>query len=210
MNRSKCLLLAILSIAVLVGQIPSVAAEPVRSPKKVRTKRSSEVTAEQEKAVLRFLRQHHTELAELIEHLKSGSLPDYQKAVRDLWRAQERLMQVKQRDGKRYELELEAWLVQSKIQLLVARLTMKEDDALREELRSLLGQRVDLRLRLLLGERDKQIERLRKIEEQVERLNAKRSEMVEKEFQSLTSSRKRLKQHRMGYSTKKGSVKVGN
>lgn len=53
------------------------------------------------------------------------------------------------------------------------------DDALREELRSLLGQRVDLKLRLLLGEREKQLERLRKIDDQVERYGAGRLEMKE-------------------------------
>lgn len=180
----------------------------MRSAKKVKPWRTSEVTAEQEKEVMQFVRLHHAELADLVEHLQTSSPADYHKAVRDLWKARERLMQIERRDRKRYELELDNWVVQSKIQLLVARMTMKNDDALREELRSLLGQRVDLRLRLLLGEREKQLERLRKIDDQVKRYSTGRLEVIEKEFLLLTSSSKRLKQQRMSRGTKKGTVKV--
>ena len=189
----------------LLGHVRTVGSEPARSAKKAKPKRPSAVTAEQEQEVARFLRQHHKELADLLEHLKSSSPPRYHKAIRDLWKARERLMQVKQRDRTQYELELDAWVVEAKIQLLVARLAMKDNDALREELRSLLGQRVDLRLRLVLGERERHLERVRKLDEQVDRYNTSRSEMIEKQFLLLTDSCKRLKQKRAALSAKRSS-----
>jgi len=197
------LLPAIVVLLVLVGHVWTGGSEPARLAKKAKPKRPIAVTAAQEKEVGRFLRQHHAELADLLEHLKSSSPSRYHKAIRDLWKARERLMQVKQRDRTQYELELEAWVIESKIQLLVARLAMKDDDALREELRSLLGQRIDLRLRLVLGERERHLERVRKLDEQVDRYNNSRSEMIEKQFLLLTDSCKRLKQKRAGLSAKR-------
>lgn len=207
MARYRLLLMS-LALVLLVGQFPTSGAEPPRSARKAKPKRSSEVTAEQEQEAMRFLRQHHAELAELVEHLQATSPADYHKAIRDLWKTRERLMQIERRDGKRYELELEYWIVQSKIQVLVARLSMKSDEALQEELRSLLGQRVDLRLRMLRAEREKQRERLQKIDDQVERYRAGRLEMIEKEFSLLTSSSKRLKQRRAGRGTKKNTADI--
>jgi hypothetical protein len=194
---------ALLVLLVLVGRVAAGDPEPARSAKKVKPGRTSEVTAEEEKEVVRFLREHHAELAGLLEHLQSSSPADYSKAIRDLWKARERLRQIEQRDRTRYELELGAWVVQSKIQLLVARLAMKDSDSLREELRSLLGQRIDLKLRLLLGERERQVERLRKLDEQVERYQSDRAEMIDKQFLLLTDSSQRLKQRRGELSTTK-------
>jgi hypothetical protein len=190
---------------VLVCRVPVGGSEPSRSAKKAKPKRSGAVTAEQQKEVVRFVRQHHAELADLLEHLRSSSPVGYDKAIRDLWKARERLMQINERDRTRYELELDAWVIESKIQLLVARMAMKDDDVLREELRSLLGQRVDLKLRLLLGERERHLERLRKLDEQVDRYNTSRSEMIQKQFVLLTDSCKRLKQKRTDLSTKRSS-----
>jgi hypothetical protein len=203
MTRWKCLLLVIFLILVMVGQVPMGAAEPPRSTRKAKPKRSSEVTVEQEQEVMKFLRLHHAELADLVEHLQTSSPSDYRKAIRDLWKARDRLMHIKQRDRARYELELDVWLVQSKIQLLVARLALKDDGALREDLRSLLGQQVDLRHRLLVGERERVLERLAKIDEQVDRYSSGRSEVIEKQFLLLTASSRRLKQERMERSTKR-------
>jgi hypothetical protein len=197
------LLPTILTILVLIGHVPTGGSEPARSAKKAKPKRPVAVTAEQKEEVMRFLRRHHAELADLLEHLQSSSPSGYNKAIRDLWKAREWLMQIKQRDRARYELELEAWVVESNIQLLVARLAMKDDNVLREELRSLLGRRVDIKLRLLLGERERHLERLRKLDEQVDRYNTGRSEMIEKQFKLLTDSCKRLKQKRADLSAKR-------
>jgi hypothetical protein len=192
----------LLLVLVLIGQVQAAALEASDSGRRAKPKHCRQVTAQEEEAVLQFLRRHHAELADLLEHLRSSGPSDYQKAVRDLGKARERLEQIQRRDRQRYELELENWVLQSKIQLLVARLAMNNEAALREQLRSLLGQRVEVRLRLLLRERERQLERLQKIDEQVDRYTDGRAEIIEKEFQFLTSSSKRLKQRRSGRGTK--------
>jgi hypothetical protein len=203
MTHRGRLLPAVLVLFVLVGRVPAEGPEPPRLPKKAKPGRAGTVTAEQEKEVVRFLRQHHAELADLLKHLQSSSPSGYHNAIRDLWKARERLMQIRERDRARYELELDAWVVESKIQLLVARLAMKDDDTFREELRSLLGQRIDLKLRLLLGERERVVERLRKLDEQVDKYDTVRSQMIEKQFLLLTDSSRRLRQKTAGLGRKK-------
>jgi hypothetical protein len=202
MHRDR-LLSTLLVLFVLAGPVPAGDPESAKSVKKAKPKRATEVTAEQEAEAVLFVRQHHGELAELLDHLRSSSPSDYQKAIRDLWHARDRLSQIEQRDRARYGLELDAWVVQSRIQLVVARLAMKDSHALREELRVLLGQRVDVKLRLLLGERQRQLERLEKLDEQVDQYSTGRSEMIERQFQLLTKSSKRLKQRKAELSGKR-------
>jgi hypothetical protein len=161
--------------------------------KKDRPKRPPAVTAEQEADVMEFLRQHHAELSGLLVHLKSTRPSEFQRAVRELWYAQERLKQIKQRDGERYELEVKAWVLESKIQLVVARLAMNDCEALRTELRQLLGERADLKLRILVSERDAQAQRLKKLDEQIDQLSAGRSELIERQFAAMTKSSENLK-----------------
>ena len=135
---------------------------------------------------MQFLRQHHTELAELLGHLQLSRPADYTRAIRDIWHARERLRQFEKGDGDRYELELQSWVIQSKIQLLVARLAMSDSESLRDELRRLLADQFDLKLRLSQIERDRTAERLQKLDEQLRRLADSRAELLEKEFLSLT------------------------
>ena len=130
--------------------------------------------------------------------MKSTRPAEFQRAVRDLWYAHERLKQIKQRDGKRYELEVKAWAVESKIQLVVARLAMNDGEPLRNELRQLLRERADLRLQILISDRDTQTERMKKLQEQIDRLSADQSEMLEKQFTALTKSSENLKAKKIG------------
>lgn len=184
--------LLVLSAAILT------AAEPGSYPgtKKERGKPPVAVTPQQEAEVLQFLRQHHTELAELLGHLQVTRPADYSRAIRDIGHARERLRQFEKGDGGRYELELQSWVLQSRIQLLVARLSMSDSEALREELRQLLAEQFDLNLRLAKSERERTAERLQKLDEQVQRMSNNRLDLLEKEFQSLTRSSEKLKAKR--------------
>jgi phytoene dehydrogenase-like protein len=189
-----CVALGLLFAAVSV--LPAADAGPNPAPKKEKPKAAAAVTAQQEAEVMQFLRQHHTELAELLGHLQLSRPADYTRAVRDLWHARERLRQFEKGDGDRYELELQSWVVESKIQLLVARLAMSDSPALRDELHRLLADQLDLKVRSLQIERDRTAERLRKLDEQLQRFAGNRAEVLEKEFSSLTKSSERLKAKR--------------
>ena len=98
---SVALLLAAVSVLPLAG------AELQPAPKKEKVKTLPAVTAQQEAEVMQFLRQHHTELAELLTHLQTHRPADYNRAVRDLWHARERLRQFEKGDSQRLFGELE-------------------------------------------------------------------------------------------------------
>lgn len=181
---------------VLASAALAAESQPSGKPGREKTKASVRVTAEQEAEVLQFLKQHHAELADLLQHLRPGHPTDYDRAIRDVWRALDRLRQVKKGDGARYELELQSWVIQSKIELLAARLALDDRPALHDELRALLVERLDLRVRTIQSERQRAAERLRRADEQLQRLTDKRADILERELATVTSSTERLKAKR--------------
>ena len=152
---------------------------------KPRQRRMPGVTPGREAAAMTFVKQHHPELAELLIYLKGSNRKEYQLAVRDLFRASERLAQIQERDAERYELELALWKMGSRIQLLSARLQMSQDEELVEQLRAALNEQIDLRLTILQRDRDRQSERLTKLDEQLERIASRRQQAVERELKKL-------------------------
>ena len=194
--RTWCYPVALGLVLTAVFVAAAADATPQRAAKKEKAKPPVAVTAQQEAEVMQFLRQHHTELAELLGHLQLSRPADYNRAIRDIGHARERLRQFEKGDGERYELELQSWVIQSKIQLLVARLAMSDSESLRDELRHLLAEQFDLKLRFSQVERDRTAERLQKLDEQLRRLADSRAELLEKEFLSLTKSSERLKAKR--------------
>lgn len=188
--------LGLLLVAGLVLNAVSASAadgKPVPASKKSRAKAVAEVTAEQQAGVRAFLQQHHAELADLLGHLQRARPAEYARAVRDIWHAAERLRQFEKGDRDRYELELQSWVVQSKIQLLAARLAIQDSPTLREELRHLLADQLELKMRLAQMERERTAERLRRIDEQLQRLTNQRTEILEREFSTVTKNAERLK-----------------
>jgi hypothetical protein len=139
-----------------------------------------------ESAVTAFVQKHHPALLELLIHLKESLPKEYQQAIRDLSRTQERLSQYESRDPQRYELELKLWQAQSRGQLLAARLQMSGDEKLREELRATIREEYDLRITLLKHERDRLTTRVEKLDEQIEKQEKNRDSAIEREFALLT------------------------
>lgn len=157
-------------------------------PAPPKSEKTIEVTPEAEAEVFAFLNKYHPELAQVLSNLH-GNLPrEYDRAIRDLARVRERLSQLAERDPQRHELELQAWVVQSHIHLTVARLAMNDSPSLRDELRRLLEQQFELKLETMRHDRQRQEERLRKMDEQIEKLTSGRDEMIAKQLASLTRS----------------------
>ncbi len=146
------------------------------------------VTPEREAAVLTFAKEHHPELVELLHYLRDHRTKEYERAVRDLHRASERLATIQERDFERYEIELELWKVQSRIHLLAAKLKMNDDPALRQQLKEILNRQVDLRLAVLKFEQRKAKDRLKKLDEQVKKAENGREQTVAAKFRTLTGS----------------------
>jgi hypothetical protein len=147
------------------------------------------ITPEREAAAMTFVRQHHAELSELLIYLKESAPREYERAVRDLFRASERLAQIQERDSAAYELELNLWKARSRAQLISARLQMADDPQLRDELRAALTDEYDLRVRVLKNDRERLADRLRNLDEQIGRLEARRAEFIENQWQGFFRAR---------------------
>jgi hypothetical protein len=144
------------------------------------------ITPEREAAVMTFVERNHAELAQLLGHLKANQRDEYERAVRELFRVTERLATIHQRDTTQYELEIDSWTAQSRVQLLAAKLTMGETEALREELRQALAVRADARLALMQHDRERLKNRLTRLDGDIEQFVSNRENMIERQLNVLT------------------------
>jgi hypothetical protein len=131
------------STAIPSAALPFAGSSATAKPGKA-AKPTQGFTPEREAAALTFVRMHHAELAELLERLKTRRPQEYQKAIRELFRASERLASSQEQQPLRYELELQEWKLSSRIQLLVARMSMNRTPELEQELRQLLNEQVSV------------------------------------------------------------------
>lgn len=147
------------------------------------------ITPERQAAALKFAELHHPELYQLVNGLKSARRAEYHKAVRQLYNDSERLARLKERVPARYELALSEWQLDSRLRLLVARMTMSAGDPeLEGQLRELLKKRLDVRMELLKFDRERQAARLQKIEEQIEEIEADEQAALEKDLLRIQRS----------------------
>ena len=168
-------------------------------------------TPEREAAAMTFVRTHHPELADLLTRLKDRRPGEYQKAIRDLFRASEKLAQSQEMQPLRYELELEVWKLNSRVQLLVARLTMDRSPAMEQELRDLIARQLEVHEKVIKLDRDRAAERMKSLDAELSRLESDRAQVLEEKFQKALRSagekKQQLKAERDG--SKKESSKSG-
>jgi hypothetical protein len=151
-------------------------------------------TPEREAAAMTFVRTHHPELADLLARLKDRRPGEYQKAIRDLFRVSERLAQSQEMHPNRYELELEDWKLASRVQLLVARLTMDRSTSMEQQLRALLAEQLEVREKLIKLDRDRAAERVKSLDAELSRLEGDRAQVLEEKFQKALRSAGEKKQ----------------
>ena len=84
------------------------------------------VDPEQESRVLELAAAHMPELSELLDRLRSDEPRGYAKAIRDLSRSSRKLQIAKDRDEQVFEFELELWKANNHVNLLVARLKVRD------------------------------------------------------------------------------------
>lgn len=138
-----------------------------------------------EAAALDFAREHHPELASLLDQLQSSAPKEYQAAIADLSRTRERLERSREKTPERYALELAEWKVNSRIRLLAARMAMGGDTSLEAELKAAVRERFDLRLQLQAEERERLSKRLERLDEQIAEQRRKADELIERDFATL-------------------------
>jgi len=181
MSLHRRQLVPFLAIAWLFAAVP---AAPVSG--------DSGLTRDQEKAALTFARKHHPELAELLKQLDADMTSEYDKAIRQIHVVVERLERVKARSPEEYELQLEAWKVDSRIKLLGARMTISSDEELQVEMKKLLDQKFTLKEQQLKRDQERTQVRLDRINKQLEALETEREQLLQKElarYQKLQPSK---------------------
>jgi hypothetical protein len=175
----------------LVAQAGSAApptAKPALPPSASKPDLRPTFTPEREAAALAFVSAHHPELLKVLEQLKGMQLGEYESAIRQLFQTSEQLSRTKDQDEARYLLDLEEWKIKSRIQLLVARAGLSEDESQDQQLHDLLSKQADLRLARINLERDRATERLKKVEDQLAKVKTDRDAEVEKQFTNLMRS----------------------
>jgi hypothetical protein len=145
-------------------------------------------TPEREAAAMTFVRTHHPELATLLTRLKERRPGEYQKAIRDLFRVSEKLAVSQELHPNRYELELEEWKLTSRVQLLVARLTMDRSPAMEQELRELIARQLEVHEKVIRLDRDRAAERVKTLDAELSRLASDRDQVLEEKFQKALRS----------------------
>jgi hypothetical protein len=146
-------------------------------------------TGEREAAALTFISVHHPEMAELLRQLKGTNPAEYRREVRVLFRSSETLAELKDSDAELYELELKAWVLDSRIRLLAARLSMTQSDAIERELRQALSDQIDIRVALHHVTRQRIEARLAELDTQIGRLEQSRDEQIERRMKLLLSGK---------------------
>ncbi|MGV3608016.1 MAG: hypothetical protein ACO1RA_16530 [Planctomycetaceae bacterium] len=191
---------------------PNKPAEKPKPKDANRPKNTGAITPEREAAVMKFVERSHPALLELLRPLKESQPKEYERAVRELLRVTERLEAVEQRDKHLHTLELQAWTLQSRNQLITARLKVAREkhkaaqstddmppselqkiEELESELEGVLGQQIDVRIEILSYERAKAQERLEKLDKEIADMKANRNQVVAKQAQQLTGGKFRAK-----------------
>ncbi len=185
---------------------PADAAKDSRG-KAATAKPTAAITAEQETAAIALVQAHHKDLFELLIYLKEGLPQEYERAIRDLSRASDRLAQFEKRDARRYQLELQLWQTGSRRQLLTARLQMGYDESLLKEIRNTLKEEQRIELAVLRHERDRLAGRIAKIDEQITEQEADNEAALERKFAALTKAAKNSQRNVNSKSRKPGTTK---
>lgn len=140
------------------------------------------LTPSRKAAALEFARQHHPELADLLRGLEKRNRAAYHRAMRQLYQTSERLARTKERfSPERFELELEAWKLDSRIRLLAARVAVskKTDSKLEAELRQALLERIDIRVRKMQKEKVRLRQRLANLDSTINSIDADREKAAD-------------------------------
>lgn len=188
-----CLAFPVLTFAQTVsaqpaGKSKNAAAKQTREAAIRENGNSETLSSQDEQAALTFAAEHHAELHDLLKSLRKANRPQYKKALGQLHVTRVRLSRMTDRTPERFKLSLEQWKVDSRIRLLIARMTMSQDAGWEATLETLLARRVELRLALLKNEQQRLQQRMEKLANQIEQLQTDPSAATEKELAVIRRS----------------------
>ena len=153
-------------------------------------------TPEAEAAALAFVRENHPELAGLLMQLKPMKPAEYERAIRELATISRNLAALKARNPRAYELGLDVWKARSRVELLTAKLASASGPSaeLESQLRRAVEDQLDSEIRQQTFERDQVEARLKKLSENLDRLESRRDAIIESRYQAFVKKGQRARQ----------------
>lgn len=148
---------------------------------------------DREASALEFVREHHPELAVLLEQLKPMKPEEYRKAITDLSQVSSSLANLKQRDPRRYEVGLEAWKAKSEAELLTAKWASTPNPDLEGQLRKALRHQLEVEIRQQELEQELLRARMKKVEDTLQRLRTDQDKRIDSRFQALRKKAERAR-----------------
>lgn len=190
MVKPRWVHLLLIAGLVFAQSSPIDAAKPTDSKPDPGSTRSN-VDEQLEQNVLRMVDQHLPEIKVLLEQLRRHEPKKYDAAIRNLAKSSRRLQLAEKRGQEALELEVQIVQAQSSINLLIAKLTVRDNPkdrlALKDATRRLHQAEVD-RSRYELAQLQSRLERMQKLFETAQkRLIDKESSLddqIEKGFQT--------------------------
>lgn len=140
---------------------------------------------DQETKSMEFVQSHHPELVSLLQLLKSMKRDEYEIAIRDIVRVRKRLEVLEKRDPPMYSIDLDAWKLQSKMDLLLAKAVGRDTELDTNALRNLVEQRIENQKKRLALELERLLERKKQITESMERIEGHEQERVSQQLAAL-------------------------
>jgi len=126
-----------------------------------------------ERRILDFIGKHQSELSKLLTFLRENQPDQYQQALKEMSRSQQRLENLQKRDTELFEIELELWKIKSRIRLIAAEIMVAEEgknkQVLEEVLRGLIGQEIAQDLARLTLQRRRAVRQLDKLTAEIAR-----------------------------------------
>jgi hypothetical protein len=146
---------------------------------------SAQDTAEQESQSIAFVRQHHPELVQLLQRLKDMNREEYESALKEILKVRRRLEALEKRDSELWAVDLDAWKIQSQIDLMLARAVVHDKDFERQSLRVLVEKKVTNQRKRLELEQKSLATRQKQVEESLARLQGNEQERVNQQMTTL-------------------------
>lgn len=163
---------------------------------------------EREETALAFVREHHPELAVLLESLRVMKPGDYHRAINELYQVSRSLENLRQRNPRRYEVGLELWKAKSQAELLAAKLVSTPSAELETQLRTALEKQLELEIRQQELEQEQLKARMSQVEAAIKRLNDNREKLIESRLQTLRNKVQRARRLDAGKSAPSAPVRA--
>lgn len=151
------------------------------------------ISAETEQSILDFAKREEPQLFELLRFLKQKQPTSYRQALRETGQTQQRLETLRERDKELHELETQLWRTRSKLSLLAAQMSVKENDELDKQLEALVRELDQQEIAKIQLMRERTAKQLEKWDSQLKERTSPDSTSIDK---SLESWKSRIKKQR--------------